>query len=67
MSRTPQSCRLIRDDVRTYCASLGLGEVQTNAAVDTALITHSVAAGKKTADRLLAKKQAREARERLIA
>jgi hypothetical protein len=60
-------CRVIREDVRAYCAELKLGEAQTNAAIDTALIAHSVAAGKRTADRLLQKLRAREARNKLFA
>lgn len=64
MSRTPQQNRIIADDVREYCATLGLGEAQTCASVETAVIAHSVAAGKKTADRLKQKLQAHEARAR---
>lgn len=60
--RTPTSCRLIRDDVRTYCEGIGLGEAQILACIDTALIVHSVEAGKKTAERLLQKNRARELR-----
>ena len=62
MSRTPFACRVISDDVRQYCKSVGLGEAQIIACVDTALVSHSVEAGKKTADRLLQKQRSREAR-----
>jgi hypothetical protein len=64
--RTPQNCRLIRDDVNAYCVALGLGEAQTRASIETALVAHSIAAGKKTADRLKQKIQARELRARCV-
>lgn len=67
MSRTPQQNRIIADDVRAYCETLGLSEVETCASVETALIAHSVAAGRKTAERLKQKLQAREERSRIYA
>jgi hypothetical protein len=61
----PSGNRVIRDDVRRYCDQIGLTGIQVEAAVEVALAAHSVLAGTKTADRLLARMQARDARERV--
>jgi hypothetical protein len=56
--------RVIREDVRRHCAEIGLTGIMVDACVDVAIAAHSVLAGTKTADRLLARLQAREARDR---
>ena len=62
--RTPLTCRVIEEDVRAHCVALGLGEAPTLASAESALIAHSAAAGKKTAERLLDKQRVREMRAR---
>lgn len=58
----PFGNKVIRNDVRKYCESKGLSEVNTLACIEIAVLAHLVEAGTKTADRLVVKNSVRKFR-----
>jgi len=52
----------IRNEVEAYCHDKGLLRDQAQACVDTAILARDAVAGKRTADRIVAKMQAIKAR-----
>jgi len=52
----------IRNEVEAYCHDRGLLRDQAQACVDTAILARDAVAGKRTADRIVAKMQAIKAR-----
>ena len=54
--------KAIREEVEGYCHSQGLLRDQTKACVDTAILARDAIAGKKAADRIVAKMKAIKAR-----